>query len=669
MSHERTTTVPTAPAPAREGEAGYRGILDILAEMGDSQRNPNADQPAFIISRYFAPNRQEQAVTFRDLHRDIGAMAAVYRDMGMGQSSRIALAETNSREFFGSYFGGLAVGATLVSINLLALQDESSTIRYLTHMLSSPRLGTDGQPGVDLFVIGDDPTLSKLHGLHKVLRLKQNPLVRKFLNRRIGRFAEGLPPAGLDHLVFRLLARRAKTPRERRDLQVLFSQLPARMRMLTPAERARRLENTHPMHPINPSFPAEKTAEVLFTSGTSGYPKGVALTHGNLAFTVQSLTEGTGDIICENDVLLMGLPFFHIFGKAVMLAALSRQMEVARRGGSVQVVILPSLSRAIQNLDGVLKTIQDYRVTLLPTVPIFLEKLVHYLRLHPHKRPMLESLRIVISGGAALKPDTCDTLKGWLPQLRIIEGYGSSEGGINLLNKEGSAGYVGMPLPGVETRLVPSGGEPGLEASTGELWVRSGGVSAGYVPGTADSADLAIAREGGWFHTGDLVAWHPEHGYKIHGRESFFIKIDNEKRAPGELEEAIRLASPRVLDAWAVAHRPGPGEKAVAVVVTRDADATEDSLKQAMNQLAKDNLITRWKIPRHILVLHRDTLPSRFDQPFKREAAYKFVRQFIEEAVAGGIVAFHDEAGKARASRTEVVDPAALERLADQYDA
>jgi long-subunit acyl-CoA synthetase (AMP-forming) len=415
----------------------------------------------------------------------------------------------------------------------------------------------------------------------------------------------------------------------------------------------------------------EQVADIVYTSGTSGNPKGVALTHGNLAFTVKSLTDGTEDVICNHDVLLMGLPFFHIFGKAVMLTALSRQLAVARQGGKVDIVILPSLSKAVQNLDGVIKTIHDYQVTILPSVPVFLEKLVEYLERHPAKKPLVSSLKTIISGGAALKAQTYDALKAINPEMRILEGYGSSEAGINLLNKPGISGFVGTPLPGVQTQLDVSGEDP----TVGELLVKSDGVSAGYVLGTTESADRTIADAQGWFRTGDIVRHDPAVGYKIIGRDSFFIKIDNEKRSPEELEEAVRLASEAITDAMVVAHLAGSiHEQAVAVVTTEDTTLDEAAIKKAMDHLATKNQITRWKIPKHILVLHQPKMPERFDNGFKREAGYKVIRQFINEALAlrdatgEPVVIFHEKSDTHKRPWTEIRTPQAYHELIQKYN-
>lgn len=646
-------------------------LLQILSQLAqrelETSEAANNELPPVVVSRYFSPRRQEQFTTFTELYRDILRMAQGYRCLGLGQGSKIALAETNSLDFFSSYFGGLAIGATMVPVNLLAMQDESTKIKNLAHMLSTPKLNAQDKPGVDAFVYGSDSMLAGMAKLGNVLKLKKSSLLRSLLGTPIKNFAQEKAPRGLEHLLFPVLARRAKTAREKADLGILFQSLPATMRLVSPEDKRALMRQGEGEAFV--AMPEEQAcADIVFTSGTSGSPKGVALTHGNLAFTVASLTQGTLGVIRDQDVLLMGLPFFHIFGKAVLLTALSRQLEVSKTGGRVRTILLPSLSKAVQSLDSVIKTIHEYQVTILPAVPVFLEKLADYLTRHPDKIEMIRSLRIIISGGAALKGPVYEAYRSFNENLTVMEGYGSTEAGINLLNTVGAPGFVGGPMPGVETRLLEKG----------ELQLRSPGVSKGYVAGTTGGGSLTVADEDGWFSSGDIVRRDSDHGYKIMGRESFFIKIDNEKRSPEELEEAIQLAVPQVKDAMVVAYHAGAmhAEKAVAVVVTPDTSVNEESIRKAMLQLAQKSFISKWKIPRHILVLHLEKMPSRFDNGFKRESGYKIIREFIQEllrapdgsANSNAIVAFHDKTETSKWEWTEILDANAFHRMVERYD-
>jgi acyl-CoA synthetase (AMP-forming)/AMP-acid ligase II len=675
-SFERAGHPLTLPTP---------NILEVFASLGDSKQGACPNFEGLLVSQFFAPSREEVRATYGEIYQSILAMASVYKGKGLGHGNKIALAETNSLDFFSSYFGGLAVGATMVPINLLALQDESSKAACLAHMLSTPKLSASDPAGVDLFVLGKDPLFDKMRNLEKILSIKKKGWLYSLLAGSIERFSQNQPPQFLEGVIYKALGKSAKTPREKLDLGAFFGQLPSKMTLMLPEEKDRLIDlNTQKVNQT-PSSQAlleldpHSIADILYTSGTSGHPKGVALTHENLAFTVASLTQGTEGVILHDEVLLMGLPFFHVFGKAVMLTALSKQLHYRNTMGEaaqIKMVLLPSLSKAITNLDGVIKTIETYGVTLMPSVPIFLEKLVEYLQRHPQKQAQVQTLRTVISGGAAVKKETVDALREMVPNCRVIEGYGSSEGGINLLNLQATMGFVGPPTPGMTIRLVGDSLSDDSKEEAKELWVKSPGVARAYVEGTTSGGDTAIADESGWFKTGDMVLWDEQHGVKIVGRQSFFIKIDNEKRSPQELEQAVMLADERILEVMAIAHQAGtPNEHAIALVVVKESatDLDEASIKKAMDQLAQKNQITRWKIPKHLVVFHLESVPVGLNNGFKREAGYKVVRKLIQEALKPNpqthqpAIVFHSKSETHKREWTETLSKTSLEALIAPY--
>ncbi|MBY0405740.1 MAG: hypothetical protein K2X66_17690, partial [Cyanobacteria bacterium] len=195
------------------------------------------------------------------------------------------------------------------------------------------------------------------------------------------------------------------------------------------------------------------------------------------------------------------------------------------------------------------------------------------------------------------------------------------------------------------------------------------------VQGTTTAKDLSLQDEDGWFHTGDIVSFAPEKGYQIKGRESFFIKIDNEKRAPGELEEAVHLVSPAIKEVIVVPYQAGAmQEKSVALVLTPDRSLTEESIKKSMRQLVQRNLISRWKIPKHLILIYREKLPTQFENEFKREAVYKVVREFIlnllslKDANNQPVVIFHEKSETRKFEETEILDENRVEALLNQYD-
>lgn len=684
-------------------------LINRLFQLGGPKAETR-DKIAFRVSKYFAPpapaaegkkaaKPADLDFSYGRLFDDASKMAKEFDRMEL-RGKRIAIAETNTPEMLSAYAAGLAVGGTMVPLNLLALQDESRKIERLMHMINGP--------GSAAFVVGSDPQLKKLVGFEQIIDLKNKPV----LNKIAARYAAGKSPRAyfpLDKIVFNKLdAQVAKdtaiqvaklqekgiTPtatdvteiaaHHRKNLNTLINELPASLKIVTPEAKTKYLAKGKGMHPSNLLLNPDPNAiaSILYTSGTSGNPKGVGRTHQNEVFTSDSLRKmlvnkdnPEKSVIRPDDVLLLGLPLFHIFGQAVLMTSLNLQ---------AQTVLLPSLADAMRNLDGVVNTMKDYKVTVLPSVPVFLEKLVEYAQTNPEAKAALANLRTVISGGAALKKATYDGLKAINPNIHIVEGYGSSEGGINTINLDGAPGYVGNALPGVETVLrntdeksahygwFSSGGE-------GEILVRSPGVATHYVKGTVpEGQSLDIVDGKGYYHTGDKGKrdWVLREGKKrgefgslklgllqIAGRISHmknFIKDPGgERRDPGEFEDAVLKAEPKILTALAIPFKPNrETEKSVVLVATEDRSVTEDTIKAQLSKQVAMGKIPGALVPKHIIVLYRKNLPLNND--FKHEAGYKVAPEFVAKLVEKGLVELKDKSAGER-ERTVIPDAKALE--------
>lgn len=666
-------------------------LVDQLAILG-APNAPTRNKTAFLVSRYFSPDGQNQEYTYGNLLDDSRRMAAAFRKKGLADK-RIAIAETNSLDLLSTYYGALAAGATVVPLNLLALQDEGTKARVLSHMITGPNCSA--------FVFGKDPLFKDMAGFQKLINIKQKPFLERMVKNYV---AQKEPQSSLETLLFRMLNKQMRqkltvavaklhekgiTPTEgdqkelaakiRSDFKTLFEALPKDLQLITPKTKAR-LMRTKPLgvDDLRRQPDPESLAEIIFTSGTSGLPKGVNKTHRNMAFTTDSVSKALNTLIGPNDTILLGLPLFHIFGKATMLTGLNRQTPM---------VLLPSLSAALKDensLNDVMKTIQDYNITVLPSVPIFLEKLVAHAQKHPDAKAALRNLKVVISGGSALKKSTYDALKSINPNLRIVEGYGSSEAGINTINSTGVPGYVGQPLPGVEVNLLDSPDSPDV----GEMIVKSPGVSPRYTQGTLPAdKNPWLADDNGFFHTGDkakrvqlnartgTVATQDDleneilmEQFQILGRENNFIKdAGGERRAPEEFESAVKQADSRIADAMAIAYKPNrETEKSVVVAITPDPSVTEESLKKQMGIQVAKGQIPGALVPKHIVVLYRDSLPDEFRNEFKREAGYKAAKAFIESAIRQNLVTFQDKSATER-EKTVVIHPKKLRQFGDNY--
>ena len=266
----------------------------------------------------------------------------------------------------------------------------------------------------------------------------------------------------------------------------------------------------------------EDTAVILYTSGTTGQPKGAELTHANLRTNAQ-VTEETLLGLTPADVVMGGLPLFHSFG-------LTCGLNAAVNAGAA----LALLSRF--DPGRALEVIQDRRITVFEGVPTMYAALLH----HPHRdRYDVSSLRLCVSGGAALPVELLRAFEQAFSAV-ILEGYGLSEtspvASFNQPGRERKPGSIGTPVRGVRMRLVgPDGGDvpPG---ETGEIAISGPNVMKGYW-GRPEATREAIPD--GWLRTGDLVTVDPGGTYTFVARKKEVLRRRGENLSPAEVEEVL----------------------------------------------------------------------------------------------------------------------------------
>ena len=281
---------------------------------------------------------------------------------------------------------------------------------------------------------------------------------------------------------------------------------------------------------------ADDPAVLAYTSGTTGAPKGAALTHGNLLSSVEAL--GLAWRWTPDDRLVLPLPLFHIHGLGVALHG------ALTAGGSV--VIRPSFDAA-DGVDGV----GAHRATLLFGVPTMWSRLVASGRIEE-----LAALRLGVSGSAPLDPGLHAAIAAGTGH-HLIERYGMTETVIltsNPYDGDRRAGTVGLPIPGVELRLAEG---------SDEIEVRGPNVFSGYWQRPDATAE---SFHDGWFATGDVGALDDDGYVRIVGRRKELIISGGYNVYPREVEDVLRT-HPGVHDAAVVgiAH-PEWGEQVVAVV-------------------------------------------------------------------------------------------------------
>ncbi len=325
-----------------------------------------------------------------------------------------------------------------------------------------------------------------------------------------------------------------------------------------------------PSPPVVAINPRDDVVVLPYSSGTTGLPKGVMLTHGNL---VANLRQAEGmqnfDGFAERDTIVAVLPFFHIYGMVVI-------MKYALCQGAT-IVSMPRF-----DLMEFLGLVQKYRVTILPIVPPIVVGLVK----HPAVAQFdLSSVRLVFSGAAPLGEEMARELSTKLG-CPVVQGYGMTEASpVTHLSPTRNApvkpGSIGRVVPNTEVKIadIDTGAELG-RGQEGELLIRGPQIMKGYLNRPQETAD-SIDREG-WYHTGDVGYVDDEDFFFIVDRTKELIKYKGLQVAPAELE-ALLLTHPAVLDAAVIRKADEEaGEVPKAYVVLKPDDAARATTAGAL---------------------------------------------------------------------------------------
>lgn len=477
-----------------------------------------------LNSAQAAPHRtailyRDERVTYAELAEKIRRLASRINALGVRRGDRVAILLDNSPEFIYSYFAGLLAGAVLVPTNTFLVNPE---IEFIYR-----------DADISLLLTGD-------------------------------RFAERLRPVlkGLPNLRAVLVAG-------------------AESGILTAAEevppfydmRAKITEGDPGFHPSDIGSPDE-LAVLQYTSGTTGKPKGVMLSHENLATNAISVSKATE--IVDGDRFVLALPAFHSFSQTVCV------ITAMVTGTGISVV--PKIDRAELGY-----SLMHHRPTIFPGVPA----LFHMLSMAPAPPPELNPVRLYISGGAPL-PRAVQLRFEESYKKPIYEGYGLTEASPVVswnLPGHNRPGTVGMPITGVQVKVIDEKGLAVPTNTVGELYVKGSSVMMGYYKLDQDTASSIIDS---WLRTGDM-AQIDEDGYiSIIERKKDLIIHKGLNVYPSEVE-AVLLQRKEIVEVAVVGAYDGAnGEVPEAFIVFHaDMSVPESELKQ----LCRENLAA-YKIPR-----------------------------------------------------------------------
>lgn len=347
-------------------------------------------------------------------------------------------------------------------------------------------------------------------------------------------------------------------------------------------------------------------AVLVFTSGTAGTPKAAMLTHGNLLANIDQVQAHPGREVTSADVALGVLPLFHIFGLNVVLGL------TLRGGGSV-------LLRDHFDPAACADDIRRFGATLVAGAPPMFGAWVA-LAGQGVDPDSFAGVRLAVSGAAPLSPEVARAFHERF-SIPLREGYGLTEASpvvtSSLLDRPAKPGSIGVPLPGIEVRLVDEEGEDALEGDPGEIWVKGPNVFPGYWED--ERATRAALTATGWLRTGDVAVVDDQGELWLVDRAKDLIIVSGFNVFPAEVE-AVLQTHPEVSDAAVVGVADErTGEAVKAFVVTRDPGLGADALIQ--HCLAH---LARYKCPTTVEVV--DALPHA--------ASGKLLRRRLESSEA-----------------------------------
>jgi long-chain acyl-CoA synthetase len=327
-------------------------------------------------------------------------------------------------------------------------------------------------------------------------------------------------------------------------------------------------------------------AVLLYTSGTTGKPKGAELTHANLRHNA-SVTATTLLSLGPDDVVMGCLPLFHAFGQSCALNA------TVCSGASI--TLLPRFDAA-----AALDVMARDGVSVFEGVPTMFTALVQHAA--REGKPDLPALRVGISGGAALPVAVLEDFEGTYG-APILEGYGLSEtspvASFNHPDRPRKAGSIGTAISGVEMRLVDDAGNDVTRGQVGEIAIRGLNIMRGYHNKPEATVE---AIPDGWFRSGDLAVQDDDGYFFIVDRKKDLIIRGGYNVYPREIEEVL-YQHPAVAEAAVIgiAHAD-LGEEVGAAVALR-AEATPDEIREFVKER-----VAAYKYPRHVWVV--DALPK-----------------------------------------------------------
>ncbi|GHH98534.1 fatty acid--CoA ligase family protein [Neobacillus kokaensis] len=508
-----------------------------------SQLHETAKASAGKIAYYFL----DKLCTYAELDEAITKFASGLEKLGVKKGDHIALLLGNSPQFVVSLYGALRLGATVIPVNPIYTADE---IGYILN---------NGDVKV---VVGLDLMIPLAERVHHLLPKVEHYIICKTEQNAVS-FAEE------------------------------FSIYP-KMKSFSDVVAAGDLSF------IGAELQDDDTALILYTSGTTGKPKGAMLTHKNLYRNAKDI----GDYLKINhdDRVITALPMFHVFCLTVALNA------PLLSGATI--LIVPKFSPK-----EIFRLAKQYEATVFAGVPTMYNFLFQYPEVNTED---LKHFRLCISGGASMPVALLQNFEAKFNVL-ISEGYGLSEASpvtcFNPLDRPRKPGSIGTSILHVENKVVNELGEELPIGEVGELIVRGPNVMKGYYKMPEETA--ATIKDG-WLYTGDLARMDKEGYFYIVDRKKDLIIVGGYNVYPREVEEVIYNHKDVVEAAVLGIPDPNQGEAVSAYAVTKNPELTAEQLQEYCKKY-----LAKYKVPASIEFL--EELPKNTTGKILRRALKKQV--------------------------------------------
>lgn len=508
-------------------------------------RQQAAEQPEKIAYHFMGKD-----TSYGEFEHTVGRFAQGLQDLGVQKGDHVAFLLGNTPHYLIALYATMRLGATAIPVNPIYTPDEISYILRngdvkaviaLDALLPLVEVGVQAFPEVVTFVVCE----TTADVAEKIAALSEEAKAKTHLFSHIIASASG---------------------------------------SLEPADVAQ-----------------DDTAIILYTSGTTGNPKGAMLTHGNVYSNARDVSTYLG--YQADDRIIATLPVFHVFALTVVVNA--------PLISGATVLLTPRFSPS-----EIFTLAREQQATVFAGVPT----MYNFLYLLPEGKPEdFSTIRLAISGGASLPVALLHNFEKKF-NVRVSEGYGLSEASpvtcFNPLDRERKAGSIGTSINNVENRVVDVNGIDVPVGEVGELVVRGPNVMKGYYKMPEETA---MAIRDGWLYTGDLAKVDDEGYFYIVDRKKDMIIVGGYNVYPREVEEVL-FAHDNIVEAAVVGYPdPNFGEAVHAYIVLKEvaATTTDDILAYCAKHMVK------YKVPKVVEIL--DELP--------KNTTGKILRRTLKEKV------------------------------------